>query len=1247
MAEPEDQSAEGDPTQTPQAEPAPGDDKSPKSKENSEEPKAGDPPVEEKPQDRQSLALRLIADAVKAVPQLKYLQALLGVAGAWVILRVLGVEDQLTSGFLAVLVGMVLLVIFRQLAQAADSSHGALVGKITLTFVTLLVLSGVTLFATSYFFGWPRDMYGLFGVKRPLGGFDADQDGVPDARDNCLGLPNPGQADRDGDLVGDVCDNCREASNAAQADQDGDGRGDACDVCVTRANPDQADQDGDRIGDVCDPCQRVPDSGEDLDRDGLGDVCDNCPTLPNPDQADLDGDGDGDRCDCQVSVGEIEFDRDQAQIKDTRAITRLVELLQAHREIDAIEVQAHTDRVGTQSYNERLSVRRAEAVTTQVVASLRSVGLADAVKMTTCGYGESAPLIWTRDEEANSANHRISFVIREVERGFGLIACPSPKPACTPGNPADAPVVGAELPVPLGPDDPGSLTELLALAHRLPKARAAEAAALFERALDVLSHPERYEVPVQSEWPPSHEQVSDVLRSLAEVQLTQGLLEAAQRTIDRALSLDPEAFRGFAASLRLLARIASESGRPEEATAHLVRALELDRLHRGHGHPDTLEDLAALTPLLTPTADLRAHLGHLAEALAVTEKDRRDTVLGLIIQSVGAVARRPDDGRSLGSVIQWFQEAESTGGGVFAQLDAGLKVLLGAASRARAYERALNALGGEPPDETASSVLLSLARAYRKLQQLRQSERRYRQALETLVNPNHPDYIDALTELATVEHALGQHAGAAASLEQALDRLGPAAESRITLLEALQAEYAHADNRDGEIKILHELTTLLPGDTMLLERLGELSLADGRFQDAVEVLDLALQLTTQAAQASTRIISEKDQAIGADQLLVDPMVEALDEQATQRGRLLRLKAEAQHAWALRRCEDAMRADRSGASERAAPAGGATERVGTRMLRACCQEPDMQAAADTYEAQLESLAPDDAQRVQVLEYIAVLHRQRCDTTQERAAYERIVPLAGGDEALLGFASRQFAEALALKADRAYVHALNTLDRATRNLETVLSMLKATPEAPLSARQTALLAEASLLLGQICLLELDLRAKGPVRLDPRMLPVPLQLPVVQAEREAPSAGEQRIQALRNEASMRFETAQRLGKSPELRASALIGLARILNAEGKGPEAERIAGQAVEAAPTRTQRTQATLQLAAARYQQQKFGAAAESYTTALLELEDDPLINRSTCEAAFQGALGAHRGAGRADVANRLALNFSGSCVDRAE
>jgi beta-glucanase (GH16 family) len=107
---------------------------------------------------------------------------------------------------------------------------------------------------------------------------DADDDGVPDRRDNCPDTPNPDQSDNDGDGQGDACD----------PDDDDDGVPDESDNCPLEANPDQEDLDGDGLGDVCDP---------DDDGDGVADESDNCPRQANPGQEDFDGDGLGDVCD--------------------------------------------------------------------------------------------------------------------------------------------------------------------------------------------------------------------------------------------------------------------------------------------------------------------------------------------------------------------------------------------------------------------------------------------------------------------------------------------------------------------------------------------------------------------------------------------------------------------------------------------------------------------------------------------------------------------------------------------------------------------------------------------------------------------------------------------------------------------------------------------------------------------------------------------------------------------------------------
>ncbi|PIN73647.1 hypothetical protein COV20_05485 [Candidatus Woesearchaeota archaeon CG10_big_fil_rev_8_21_14_0_10_45_16] len=94
---------------------------------------------------------------------------------------------------------------------------------------------------------------------------DADADGIPNDRDNCPLVFNPGQEDMDGNGIGDVCD----------GDTDGDNVPNDVDNCSIVFNPDQADADGNGIGDACDDVIEsigIPeDSCDDLNNNG---VCD-------------------------------------------------------------------------------------------------------------------------------------------------------------------------------------------------------------------------------------------------------------------------------------------------------------------------------------------------------------------------------------------------------------------------------------------------------------------------------------------------------------------------------------------------------------------------------------------------------------------------------------------------------------------------------------------------------------------------------------------------------------------------------------------------------------------------------------------------------------------------------------------------------------------------------------------------------------------------------------------------------------
>jgi hypothetical protein len=109
---------------------------------------------------------------------------------------------------------------------------------------------------------------------------DRDNDGVPNAADNCIGTVNSNQSDADGDAAGDACD----------LDDDNDGVADESDNCPLTANTGQQDLDGDGLGDACDV---------DDDNDGVADGNDQCLATTIGEVVNANGCSIADQCPCE------------------------------------------------------------------------------------------------------------------------------------------------------------------------------------------------------------------------------------------------------------------------------------------------------------------------------------------------------------------------------------------------------------------------------------------------------------------------------------------------------------------------------------------------------------------------------------------------------------------------------------------------------------------------------------------------------------------------------------------------------------------------------------------------------------------------------------------------------------------------------------------------------------------------------------------------------------------------------------
>ncbi len=175
------------------------------------------------------------------------------------------------------------------------------------------------------------------------------------------------------------------------------------------------DSDSDGVFDDKDMCPNTPAGVEvdsvgcplDTDKDGVADYKDMCPGTPLGTVVDEAG------CPLKgekiLSLTGVNFAFDKAVLTPNAetVLEEAVTLLKNSDSVIEVRVEGHTDSVGTEAYNQKLSQERAQAV----VAYLVTRGVKER-SLNAVGMGETSPEADNSTAEGRAANRRVDFVVQ-------------------------------------------------------------------------------------------------------------------------------------------------------------------------------------------------------------------------------------------------------------------------------------------------------------------------------------------------------------------------------------------------------------------------------------------------------------------------------------------------------------------------------------------------------------------------------------------------------------------------------------------------------------------------------------------------------------------------------------------------------------------------------------------------------------------------------------------------------------------
>jgi OOP family OmpA-OmpF porin len=240
--------------------------------------------------------------------------------------------------------------------------------------------------------------------------------------------PPPPPADTDGDGITDDKDKCPTVPGVAKYD--------GCPI---------PDTDKDGINDEVDKCPTVPGLARyqgcpipDTDKDGINDEEDKCPTVPGVARyqgcpiPDTDGDGindEEDRCPnlkgvrenqgCPLISEEVKKRINYAAAnilfvtgsykllpKSYKGLNDVVKIMNENPDM-YLDIDGHTDNVGSDANNQKLSDNRANAVKEYIV----SKGIPE-TRIKSAGHGETMPIADNKTAAGRQKNRRVELKLR-------------------------------------------------------------------------------------------------------------------------------------------------------------------------------------------------------------------------------------------------------------------------------------------------------------------------------------------------------------------------------------------------------------------------------------------------------------------------------------------------------------------------------------------------------------------------------------------------------------------------------------------------------------------------------------------------------------------------------------------------------------------------------------------------------------------------------------------------------------------